>query len=134
MGVIVLGLVIAGRLPAFVMPGWVVLVCAGVMALGTALGGWRLIRTLGGKFYKVRPVHSFTAQFSSALVMLAASLLGWPVSTAQVVSSAIVGVGAAERISKVRWGIAGEILAAWLLTIPATALLASAVYWVMEKL
>ncbi len=128
MGMITLGLVTVGALPAFAVPTWVVAVSAGAIALGTSLGGWRLIRTLGARFYTIRPVHGFAAQVASASVILGASLLGGPVSTTQVVSSSIVGVGSAERLSKVRWGVARQIAAAWLLTIPMSALLAAAVY------
>lgn len=131
MGVIVMALVLSGRLPSFAMPLWVVALCAAVMALGTLLAGRRLIRTIGGKFYKVRPVHSFASQAASAAVMLAASLLGWPVSTAHVVSSAIIGVGSAESMNRVRWGLAGDILSAWLWTIPATAALGAGLVWVL---
>jgi len=134
MGIITLGLVSSGVLESFHVPLWVVAVSAGAIALGTLLGGWRLIRTLGGKFYKIQPVHGFSAQTTSALVILSASLLGGPVSTTHVVSTAIMGVGAADRINKVRWGVAGEILVAWLVTIPATALLAAGVYWVLGQL
>lgn len=129
MGVITLGLVITGYLPQFEVPLWVIAVSAGAIALGTALGGWRLIKTLGGKFYKIRPVDGFASQVTSAVIILSASLVGGPVSTTQVVSSAIIGVGSAERIKKVRWGVASEIAVAWLLTIPATALVAAGVYW-----
>jgi PiT family inorganic phosphate transporter len=102
-----------------------------MIALGTSVGGWKLIRTLGGKFYKIRPVDGLASQLTSAVVILGASIVGGPVSTTQVVSSAIIGVGAAERVNKVRWGVAQEILTAWLLTIPATALVAAAFYWVI---
>lgn len=102
-----------------------------MIALGTALGGWKLIKTLGGKFYKIRPVDGFASQLSSAAVILTASLLGGPVSTTQVVSSAIMGVGSAERVNKVRWGVVSEIATAWLMTIPATALLAAGIYWLL---
>lgn len=131
MGIITLGLLISGNIPAFEVPRWVVLACAAAIALGTSLGSWRLIRTLGSKFYKIQPVHGFASQAASAGVILTASLLGGPVSTTQVVSTTIMGVGAAERMSMVRWGVAGEILSAWLFTIPATALLAAGVYWLM---
>jgi inorganic phosphate transporter, PiT family len=131
MGIITLALVIGGFLDSFVVPQWVIMICATMIALGTMLGGWRLIRTLGGKFYKIRPVDGFSSQLASATVILGASLVGGPVSTTQVVSSAIMGVGAAERVNKVRWGVAKEIAAAWLLTIPSTALLASGVYWII---
>jgi PiT family inorganic phosphate transporter len=131
MGLITLALVIGGFLDSFVVPQWVILICASMIAMGTALGGWRLIRTLGGKFYKIRPVDGFSSQLASASVILGASLVGGPVSTTQVVSSAIMGVGAAERVNKVRWGVAQEIATAWLLTIPSTALLAAGIYWVI---
>jgi inorganic phosphate transporter, PiT family len=134
MGVITLGLVATGFLDTFEVPIWVVTVSAAAIALGTATGGWRLIRTLGGKFYKIRPVHGFSTQVSSAAVILGAALLGGPVSTTQVVSSAILGVGSAERMSKVRWGVARNIVLAWLLTIPLTALLAALVYRILIAL
>jgi len=91
-----------------------------------------LIKTLGSKFYKIRPVHGFSSQLTSAIVIIGASLLGSPVSTTQVVSSSIMGVGAAERMSKVRWGVAGEIMIAWLVTIPATMLVGGLFYWLFE--
>jgi inorganic phosphate transporter, PiT family len=131
MGIITLALVIGGFLDSFVVPQWVILMCATMIALGTALGGWRLIRTLGGKFYKIRAVDGFSSQLASATVILGASLVGGPVSTTQVVSSSIMGVGAAERVNKVRWGVAQEIATAWLLTIPATALVAAGIYWII---
>ena len=134
MGIITLSLVIGGVLPAFQVPTWVIAVSAAAIALGTSLGGWRLIRTLGGKFYKIRPVHSFSTQLSSAVVILSASLFGVPVSTSQVVSSAIIGVGSSERVSKVRWSVAGDIMTAWLITIPASALLSMVVYWLIVNL
>jgi len=130
-GIITLSLIISGQLKDFTVPFWVILLSASTMALGTALGGWRLIRTLGGKFYKIRPVHSFATQMTSAIVILTASLAGLPVSTTQVVSSAIIGVGASERFGKVRWGVAGDILIAWIITIPASALLSAGVYWLL---
>ena len=134
MGIITLSLVIGGVLPAFQVPTWVIAVSAAAIAVGTSLGGWRLIRTLGGKFYKIRPLHSFATQLSSAGVILGASLFGVPVSTSQVVSSAIIGVGSAERASKVRWSVAEEIITAWLITIPASGLLAAGVYWLIGHL
>jgi len=134
MGVITLGLLITGYLKVFSVPFWVIAVCAGAIALGTALGGWRLIKTLGGKFYKIRPVHGFAVQVTSVFVILGASLVGGPVSTTQVVSSAIIGVGSAERVSKVRWGVAGDIAIAWVVTIPAAAAMASGVYWVILRI
>jgi len=134
MGIISLSLVIGGVLPSFQVPPWVVAVSAASIALGTALAGWRLIRTLGGRFYKIRPLHSFSTQMTSGIVILSASFFGVPVSTSQVVSSAIIGVGASERFSKVRWSVAGDILTAWLITIPASALLAAGFYWLLISL
>ena len=131
MGIITLGLVISGVQKTFAVPFWVIVVCALAIAIGTSVGGWQLIRTLGSKFYKIRPIHGFAAQATSAAVILTASLIGGPVSTTQVVSTGIMGVGAAERMSKVRWGVAGEIASAWLFTIPSTALLAAGIYWVL---
>lgn len=134
MGIISLSLVIGGVLPSFQVPVWVVAVSAAAIAIGTSLGGWRLIRTLGGKFYKIRPLHSFATQLTSASVIFAASFFGVPVSTSQIVSSAIIGVGSSERVSKVRWSVAEEIVTAWLITIPASALIAAGVYGVLELL
>jgi inorganic phosphate transporter, PiT family len=133
MGIITLGLVTAGYLRDFVVPFWVIVLCASMISLGTSIGGWRLIKTLGSKFYKIRPIDGFSIQLSSAFVILGASLFGGPVSTTQVVSTAIMGVGAAERVNKVRWGIAGEIGTAWFLTIPATAMVASGIYWLITS-
>jgi PiT family inorganic phosphate transporter len=125
MGIITMGLVATGYLSQFVVPRWVVLICALAISLGTAFGGWRIIRTLGGRIYKIRPIHGFTSQATSAFVILGAALLGGPVSTTQVVGSAIMGVGSAERLSKVRWGVARSIFTAWVITIPVTALMAA---------
>ncbi len=128
MGIIALGLVVTGALPEFSVPLWVVAASASAIALGTLVGGWRLIRTLGGRFYKVRPIHGLATQAASAGVILGAALLGGPVSTTQVVSSAIVGAGSAERFQKVRWGVFRQIVTAWLLTIPLAALFSALVY------
>jgi PiT family inorganic phosphate transporter len=133
MGIITLGLVSAKVIPEFQVPTWVVAMSAGAIALGTWTGGWRLIKTLGGKFFKVRPVHGFTTQVASAGVILGAALLGGPVSTTQVVSSAIMGVGSAERVSKVRWNTAQQIVIAWLTTIPASAAMAAILASILGK-
>lgn len=132
MGIITLALVTGGFLDTFEVPTWVIVACAGMIAFGTSVGGWKLIKTLGGKFFKIRPVDGFAAQLSSASVILGASLIGGPVSTTQVVSSSIMGVGAAERINKVRWGVAQEIAVAWLLTIPASGVVGALTYWVVN--
>ncbi len=133
MGIITLVLVSSGYLKVFAVPTWVILLCASMIALGTAVGGWRLIRTLGGKIFRIRPVDGFNTQLTSAAVILGASLLGGPVSTTQVVSSAIMGTGTAQRANKVRWGVAQEIAVAWLLTIPASALAAAGIYWILSR-
>jgi len=134
MGVIAMGLLALGFLPAFYVPWWVVLLSASAIALGTAVGGWRIIRTLGTRFYRIQPIHGFTSQLASAVVILAASLAGGPVSTTQVVSMSILGAGAAERKSKVRWSVMNDIVAAWLLTLPATALLAMPIYYLIQSM
>lgn len=128
MGVITASLVILGFQQDFMVQSWVILLCAIALSLGIATGGWRIIRTLGRGMFRIRPVHGFAAQATSAGVIIAAALLGGPVSTTQVVGSAIIGVGSAERLSKVRWGVAQNILLAWLMTIPAVTLLAIAIY------
>ena len=133
MGIITLGLVIAGVIPNFEVPLWVITISAGAIALGTAFGGWKLIKTLGSKFYKIRPVHGFSAQLTSAFVILGASIVGGPVSTTQVVSSAIMGVGSADRVKMVRWGVAKDIIVAWVVTIPATAAIAAGLYLLFER-
>jgi PiT family inorganic phosphate transporter len=104
-----------------------------MIAFGTSVGGWKLIRTLGAKFYRIRPIDGFATQMTSAIVILGASLIGGPVSTTQVVSSAIMGVGSAERVNKVRWGVVKEIAVAWLMTIPMTALVGAGTYWVISQ-
>ena len=132
MGMITLGLVATGYLDSFAVPIWVVFISASAIAVGTATGGWRLIKTLGAKFFRVKPVDGFSSQVASAAVILGASLLGGPVSTTQVVSSTIMGVGSAERVNKVRWRVAGDIAIAWLVTIPATAIVGAGLYWLIS--
>jgi PiT family inorganic phosphate transporter len=134
MGVIAMGLVAAGLQDRFTVPTWVIALSAVSIALGTSLGGWRLIRTLGARMFRIRPVHGFTSQLSGAAVILGAALLGGPVSTTQVMSSAILGTGAGERINKVRWGILRDMAVAWILTIPITAGLAALAYLLLLRL
>jgi PiT family inorganic phosphate transporter len=134
MGIITMGLVGTGTLAQFRVPLWVTAASAVILALGTAMGSWRTIRTLGRGLYRIRPVHSFSSQVASAAVILGAALLGGPVSSTQVISSTILGVGAAERLSKVRWGVAKNILTAWLLTIPISGLLAALAYLVVRQI
>jgi len=132
MGVISLGLVITGYQQEFTVPMWVIIISASAIAIGTLGGGWRLIRTLGSKFFKIKPIHSFASQFASALVIITASIFGGPVSTTQVVSMSIMGAGAGERISKVRWVVLKEIFLSWVLTIPVTAALAIPIYLLLK--
>ncbi len=131
MGIITLGLLVEGQIDTFAVPIWVVAASAGMIALGTALGGWRLIKTLGGRIYKIRPVHGFVSQIAGAAIILGAALFGGPVSTTQVMSSSIMGAGTAERVSKVRWQVGYEMLVAWVLTIPISAILAALSYFVI---
>ena len=134
MGMITLALITEKYLNAFVVPVWVIFIAALAVAAGTAVGGQKLIRTVGRKFYKIEPIDAFCTQLSSAVVVLTASLTGGPVSTSHVISSTIMGIGAAERPNKVRWGVAREIATAWLLTIPSAALIAAGLYWVISRI
>ena len=134
MGLIALGLVVTGWLPDFSIPLWVIALSAGAISLGIFFGGQRMVRTLGGKFYKIRPVEGFSSQLSSVGVILGAGLLGGPVSSSQVVTTTILGAGSARRINKVRWQTAGNIAEAWLLTIPLCAGLAACVYVALNHL
>jgi PiT family inorganic phosphate transporter len=134
MGIMTFGLVAFGVLPEFAVPTWVIAVSAGAIALGTALGGWRLIKTMGAGFYRIRAVHAFSSQVAGTAVILGAAILGGPVSTTQVISSSIVGAGSAERVNMVRWGLAGQIVMAWVVTIPATMLLGGLFYLLLVNI
>jgi PiT family inorganic phosphate transporter len=124
MGILTLCLLISGEISEFIVPFWVVLVCASAITLGTVLGGWRIVRTLAFAIYKIRPLHALNSQISSSGVVFMASLIGAPVSTTHVVSSSIMGIGASERPRAVRWKKAREIGMTWLLTIPGSAVVA----------
>jgi PiT family inorganic phosphate transporter len=132
MGVITLALVASGKLTDFSIPFWVVIACAAAMALGTYSGGWRIIHTLGAKVIKLDPIHGFAAETSAATVIQVASFIGVPVSTTHTITTAIMGVGATKRLSAVRWGVAGSIVIAWVLTLPAAALIAGGAYVVLD--
>ncbi len=132
MGLIALALLLGGQTADYHISIWVILASGTAFALGMLSGGYRLIRTLGARIIKVRPVHSLSAQTASGLVVLVASLIGLPVSTTQVISTAVFGVGSAERLSKVRWQIAREMLTAWALTLPITATLAGVSIWLWK--
>jgi PiT family inorganic phosphate transporter len=131
MGVITLALIAGGLLPPDAkIPLWVILLAASAMSLGTAAGGWRIIRTMGQRVVKLDPVHGFAAETTAATIILTASHFGMPVSTTHVISTAIMGVGSSDRLSAVRWGVAGNIIVAWVLTIPASG----AVAWLAWEL
>jgi PiT family inorganic phosphate transporter len=104
------------------------------MALGTALGGWRIVRTMGLKVVELRPIHGFAAETAAATVIEVSSRLGIPVSTTHVISSSILGVGATKRLSAVRWGVAGRIIAAWIITLPVCTGLGWLVYMIIHLL
>ena len=118
MGIITMALVSGGVLTSVEVPKWVILICAAAMGFGTLFGGWKIIKTLGVKMLKLEPIHGFAAETASTAIIIAASHWGLPVSTTHVVSTAILGVGATKRLSAVRWGIAGKIVLAWVLTLP----------------
>jgi len=135
MGIITSLLFSAGYLQGdFHIPLWVVLSCQGAIALGTLLGGWRIVKTLGHKISKLRPVDGFCAEMAAASSLYLATFLGVPVSTTHTITGAILGVGAIKRFSAVKWGIAGQIVWAWILTIPAAAAISAATYWVSLKI
>lgn len=133
MGVITLGLVLLGIQSTFVVPTWVIALVAAALALGVATGGYRIIRKLGGQIYRLRPIHGFSSQGASAAIIIGTALLGAPVSSTQVISTAIMGVGAAQRLRSVRWGVAGNIIAAWVVTIPIVFIISALLYFVLAR-
>ncbi len=133
-GILVFGLVATKLVHSFAPPAWVVVFSAATMMFGTLIGSWRLIHTLGDKFYRVRPVHGFGAQVASGTILLSASILGGPVSSSQVIASAIVGAGSAQRIRQVRWQAVQRILSGWLLTLPISALTGAAIYILLGRI
>lgn len=132
MGVITMALVSFGTLATFDVPTWVKVACAVAMALGTAAGGWRIIKTVGHDFVKLQPIHGFCVETASAGVILGASALGLPTSTTHVITSSILGVGLSKRISAVNWMVAYRIVTAWVITIPASAAVAYMSYTVFS--
>jgi PiT family inorganic phosphate transporter len=134
MGVMTLALVSAGIIPEFKVPLWVIILAAGAISLGTAAGGWRIIRTMGSKVVKLDPVHGFAAETTAASIIFGASTLGMPVSTTHVISSAILGVGSSDRFRAVQWGVARRIGIAWVLTLPASGLVAALAYLVLRPI
>ena len=134
MGIIWLLLISAGVTTREHLPSWVIVSCYVAIALGTMFGGWRIVKTMGQKITKLRPVGGFAAETGGAMTLFLASSLGIPVSTTHTITGAIVGVGSAQRARAVRWGIAGNIVVAWILTMPAAALMAAAGYWLGKAL
>lgn len=132
MGIITLTLLSGGYIGALEVPTFVKISCAFAMALGTSFGGWKIIRTVGGKIFRMQPVHGFSADLNSAVVIFGATLLHLPVSTTHVVSGSIMGVGAAQRVKAVHWDVARQMLVAWLMTIPCTAILSAIVYLILH--
>lgn len=131
MGIIAGVLFAAGYLEVFEIPFWVVLAAHAAIALGTLAGGWRIIHTMGSKITKLQPVGGFAAETGAAIAVFTATMSGVPVSTTHAITGAIVGVGATRRLSAVRWGVAGQIVWAWVLTIPAAALIGAFTYWLV---
>jgi PiT family inorganic phosphate transporter len=129
MGIIAGALFAGGYIPAFRIDMWVVLAAHAAIALGTLSGGWRIIHTMGSKITKLQPVGGFAAETAGAISLFTATNLGVPVSTTHTITGAIIGVGSIKRLSAVRWGVAGRIVWAWVLTIPASGLIAAITYW-----
>jgi PiT family inorganic phosphate transporter len=132
MGIITLALFLFHKIPSIEVPFWVKLICALAMAIGTASGGWKIIKTMGKKIFKMEPVHGFAAETSSSLVIMSASLIGAPISTTHVFSSSILGVGSSKRFSAVRWGVAGQMVIAWVLTLPASAVVGAICFYIIH--
>lgn len=128
MGIITLALLSAGQIPTLEVPTWVKLVCATAMALGTAAGGWKIIKTMGTKIFKMEPINGFAADLNSSLVIFSATFLHLPVSTTHVVSGSIMGVGSAKRVKAVHWSVAQQMVYAWFLTIPLSGITSAIVY------
>ena len=129
MGVIALALYESGHLSHFYIPTWVIVAAGAAIAAGTYVGGWRIMRTVGQRMYSMQPENGFAAQVSGGATLYIASRLGYPISTTHVAAGSIMGAGATRRFSAVRWGVAGNIVFAWLLTIPAAGLVAAALFY-----
>jgi PiT family inorganic phosphate transporter len=134
MGVIALALFANGSIDHFYIPAWVIVTAGLTIAAGTYVGGWRIMRTLGQRVFAMDPPSGFAAQASAGGVLYVTAHLGFPVSTTHVISGAVLGAGASKKFSAVRWGIAGNILMAWVLTIPAAGIVAAALYWPIKAL
>ncbi|MHB0998828.1 MAG: inorganic phosphate transporter [Armatimonadota bacterium] len=134
MGIITMALIVAKQQTAFEVQDWVKISCALAMAFGSAAGGWKIIKTVGKKVIGWQPVHGFASETAASLVVLFSTLIHMPVSTTHVISSAIMGVGATKRLSAVRWGIVRQIVGAWLLTLPVSALLGAICYMALSRI
>jgi len=134
MGIIWLLLIAAGLTTPEHLPAWVIVSCFTAIALGTLFGGWRIVKTMGQRITKLRPVGGFAAETGGAITLFLASNFGIPVSTTHTITGAIIGVGSSQRVRAVRWGVAGNIVIAWIVTIPASALLAAAGWWLGGRL
>jgi PiT family inorganic phosphate transporter len=132
MGVIALALYSEGRIHEFYIPTWVKIAAGCAIAAGTYSGGWRIMRTLGQRVYQMEPAGGFAAQVTAGAVIWGSTKYGYPLSTTHVISGGVMGTGATRRLSAVRWGVAGNIVAAWILTIPAAAAVAAACYWPIQ--
>jgi PiT family inorganic phosphate transporter len=131
MGIIAVLLYSEGHLGAhFYVPFWVVLACQAAIAAGTLAGGWRIVKTMGSKITRLTPVQGACAEAGGSIMLFVATELGIPVSTTHTITGSIIGVGAARRVSAVRWGVAKEIVTAWIITIPAAAAMAALFYWI----
>ncbi len=133
MGIITLALLSAGQIPTAEVPTWVIVACALSMGLGTAVGGWKIVRTLGMRILTLEPVHGFAAETGAATVLLMTAHIGLPVSTTHTITSSVMGVGVVKRLSAVRWGVTARILYAWVFTLPGAALMAAAIYAVVSR-
>jgi PiT family inorganic phosphate transporter len=134
MGIITLALFSGGLIPKIDVPLWVIAICAITMSCGVMSGGWKIIRTMGSKVIKLKPIHGFAAETSAATVILAASHFGIPVSTTHIISTSIMGVGSTQRLSAVKWGVVRRIMFAWVVTIPACMLISSISYFVGKQI
>jgi PiT family inorganic phosphate transporter len=132
MGAITLALLIFGQIDSVHVPLWVKLLCAAAMATGTAVGGWKIIKTMGQRIFKLEPVHGFATDSAATLVITGASLFGAPISTTHTITSCIFGVGSTKRLNAVRWGVAGNLVIAWILTLPASASIAAISFLILD--
>jgi PiT family inorganic phosphate transporter len=133
MGIIYVALIAAGRLTVHdKIPFWIVISCQCAMALGTLMGGWRIVKTMGTRITYLRPFEGFAAETAGAITLFSTSALGIPVSTTHTITGAIIGAGATKRLSAVRWGVTTNILIAWIITIPITSVLSASIYYILN--